>query len=225
MTEINYAKREAKDFTFAKRLFQIWALYCLILPFLKIFYKIEFQGKENVPKDRKFVCSANHISYFDPFITAIATGKSLAYMAKKELFEKQPMGIILDFLAAFAVNREKLEVSTIKTVKEVFKTKNWLLGIFPQGGIKRNHKIENINKGFAAIAKAAKVDVLPIAITGCEEYNWIPFKAKVVVKIGKPISHEQDVDAIIEQWSKSVAQMAGYEYIPEKQEKELTAIK
>ncbi len=222
MSETNYTKREAKDFTFTKRLFQLWAIYCVIWPILKIFYRVEIKGRENVPKDRKFVCSANHISYFDPFLTAWATGKSLAYMAKKELFETQPMASMLDFLAAFAVNREKLEVSTIRTVKEIHKTKNWLLGIFPEGGIRRNRKIEKINKGFAAIAKASKVDVLPIAITGCEEYNWIPFKAKVVVEIGEPISHELEIDEIIEKWGKEVARMANYEYCPETEAKELT---
>lgn len=225
MKEINYTKREAKDFTFAKRLFQIWSIYCIMWPFLKIFYKAEVRGRENVPEDRKFVCAINHISYFDPFIAAWATKKSLAYMAKKELFDHPMMALTMDFLAAFAVNREKLEVSTIRTVKEIHKTKNWILGIFPQGGIRRNRKIEYINKGFAAIAKASKVDILPVAISGCEEDNWIPLKGKVIVEIGKPISYNQEIEEIIEQWGKEVAKMAGYEYAPVKEAKDLVAIK
>ena len=115
----------------------------------------------------------------------------------------------MDYLGAFAVNREKLEVSTIKTVKEVFKSK-WMLGIFPQGGIRRNNTIEKVNKGFAVIAKAAKGDVLPLSSVGVEKYNWSPFKAKSKVQIGPLISHEHSQDEIIETWGKQVASMCHY---------------
>ncbi len=210
----NYARRCAEEFNFFRFLYQ--ALWCAFIatPIFWLFYKFEIRGKENIPKDRKFICAANHISHLDPFLVSIAVMKPIAYMAKKELFEDNGFFFTtnMDWLGAFAVNREKLEVSTIKTVKELYKT-NWLLGIFPEGGIKREKTIEKVNKGFAVIAKAAKWDILPISITGCEEYNWIPFKSKVIVQIGKPISYEASQDDIIESWAKEVAAMSNYEYV------------
>ena len=62
------------------------------------------------------------------------------YMAKKELFETPKLTWWIKRLGAFSVNREKPEISTFKTVKDVFKTK-WSLGIFPEGGIKNDKKI------------------------------------------------------------------------------------
>lgn len=177
--ERNYARRYANEFNLFRLIYQ--ALWCIFIaiPLFWLFYRFEIKGRENIPKGKKFICAANHVSHLDPFLVSIAVKKPIAYMAKKELFEDN--GLIfrlnIDWLGAFAVNRQKLEVATIKTVKELYKT-NWLLGIFPQGGIRRNHTIEKINKGFAVIAKAAKWDVLPISITGCEKYNWIPFGAK-----------------------------------------------
>lgn len=209
----NYARRYANEFNVFRFIYQ--ALWCIFIatPLFWLFYRFEVKGRENIPKDRKFICAGNHISHLDPFLMSIAVMKPIAYMAKKELFENKGfMETNMDWLGAFAVNREKLEVSTIKTVKELFKT-DWLLGIFPQGGIFRSRKIENVNKGFAVIAKAAKWDILPVSITGCEDYNWIPFKAKVIIQIGKPISHEISQDEIIETWSKQVASMSHYEYI------------
>lgn len=88
-----------------------------------------------------------------------------------------------------------------------------MLGIFPQGGIRRNMTIEKVNKGFAVIAKAAKWDILPVSIVGVEKYNWIPFKAKIKVRIGTPISHELSQDEIIETWGKQVASMCHYHFI------------
>lgn len=208
----NYAKRTANEFNFFKSCFQkIW-MYLLAVPVLFIFYKYEIRGRENIPKGRKFICTANHISHLDPFLVSLAVRKPVAYMAKKELFEGNKFFCYcMDKLGAFAVNREKLEVSTIKTVKEVFKS-SWMLGIFPEGGIRRDRTIEDLNKGFAVISKAAKWDILPVAISGCEEYNWIPFKSKVIVQIGKPISHELSQDRIIETWGRQVASMCNYKF-------------
>ena len=209
----NYARRYAYEYNTFRMIFQ--ALWCIFIaiPIFWFFYKFEIRGRENIPKSGKFICAANHISHFDPFLVSIAVRKPIAYMAKKELFENFGFFTLnIDWLGAFAVNRQKLEVSTIKTVKELTKT-NWLLGIFPQGGIRRNRTIEKINKGFAVIAKAAKWDILPVSIIGCEEYNWIPFKSKVIVQIGTPISYELSQDEIIETWGKQVASMCHYKYV------------
>ena len=103
-------------------------------------------------------------------------------MAKQELFktgnwkQKYITRNVLR-LGAFAVNREKLALSTIRTVKEVFKAK-FNLCIFPQGGIRKNRTIENINGGFIYFAKTNKIDIVPMGLTGFEEYNWKPFRKK-----------------------------------------------
>ena len=57
-------------------------------------------------------------------------------MAKQELFtdKNRILRFLVHALGAFAVNREKPELATFKTVKAVFNT-SWSLGIFPQGRI------------------------------------------------------------------------------------------
>lgn len=208
----HYSKRSAHEFNVFRRFFQYMWIYLICVPLFHIFYRIEVHGRKNIPKGERFIVAANHISYLDPFIVSYAVQKPVAYMAKKELFEESKFQTLcMDWLGAFAVNREKLEVSTIKTVKEVYKS-SWMLGIFPEGGIHKNKTIEKINKGFAVISKAARWDILPVSITGCEKYNWIPFKGKLIVKIGKPISHKLSQDEIIECWGMEVAEMSGYDF-------------
>ncbi len=214
----NYTKREVSDFTEGKYKFQLFGRWLVPNTLLPLFYKIEYIGRENIPSDRNFIIAPNHISYLDPFVVGEAVKKPIAFMGKKELFENKILAFLLDGLACFAVNREKLEVSTIKTALNVFKTNRWMLGIFPQGGIRRNRKIEKINKGFAVIAKQMKTDILPIGITGSEEYNWIPFKGKLKVAIGKPISFNQEYDEIIDEWGRKVAELINYEYIKDTQD-------
>lgn len=215
MKEKNYSRRYLKEFNFFRALVQFWAVFCICVPFWFLFYKIEIKGRENLPKKGKFILTANHISYFDPFLVFMIFCRPAAFMAKKELFETPGMRFWMDWLGAFAVNREKLEVSTIKTAKDVLKSRYWNLGIFPQGGIRLNKKIEGINKGFAYLAKMVGYDIIPIGLSGFEEYNWKPFQGKIRINIGKPIASSGEIDDIIDEWSKTVAELAGYEYVKE----------
>ena len=213
---INYAVKKKEDYNIWRSLFYWWADYCVSWPYLKLFYNMKVYGKENMEKGKRYILAANHISWLEPFVVAVSVHKRVAYMAKKELFEDKSTCRWVHWLGAFAVNREKLELATIKTVKEVFKTK-WWLGIFPQGKIIRQLPIGHVNKGFAAIAKAAKTDILPIGINGCEEFSKKLFGKQVTVKIGKPISYELDLEEIMIQWAKQVGELSGYGYAPEEE--------
>lgn len=205
-----YSRKYAKDFNILTRLYQVWAMI-LFWPFVILFYKVKVNKNKNFKK-RPIIIAPNHISYFDPFLATIAYGFGLAYMAKKELFEDSSyIAKNITRLGAFSVNREKLEVSTIKSAKEVFKAK-FSLCIFPQGGIRKNKRIEIINKGFVVLAKMVKVDILPIGLAGVEKYNWNPFKKAVItLNVGEPISYTEDDEVIIEKWRHQVANLTGYE--------------
>ncbi len=220
-TKKNYTSRKVSDFNQDKIDFQKFGRWLVIRVFAGLFYKIEYSGRENIPQDKRFIVAPNHISYFDPFLMGEATDRPIAFMGKKELFEvNELLSKTLDRLACFAVNREKLEVSTIKTALNIFKTDKWLLGIFPQGGIRRNKKIEKINKGFAVLAKQMKTDILPVSITGCEQYNWIPFAGKIKISVGEIISYDQEYEDIINEWGQKVADLSGYEYVKDNPKKE-----
>lgn len=207
----NYTRKHAKDFNILTKLYQFYALYMLFLPFSFLFYSIKLKKNPNMPK-APCIVAPNHISYLDPFLATLAFGLGLAYMAKKELFEESNyIAKNVSRLGGFAVNREKLEVSTIKSAKEAFKAK-FSLCIFPQGGIRKNKKIETINKGFVVLAKMVKVDILPVSLTGVEKYNWNIFKRqRIDIKVGNPISYLEDEEEIIKNWRKQVSEMSGYE--------------
>lgn len=207
--ERNYSRRYAHEYHIFRFGFQLFAV-SLAYPFLKIVYRIKAIGRKNLPKKGKYIYAANHVSMFDPLLVSYAVRRPIVYIAKKELFEKGKLAWWIKRLGALPVNREKPEIATFKTVKEVFKT-NWSLGIFPQGGIKENKKIENIQKGFAVIAKNAQADIIPVSIYGFEGYTKEPFSQNIKIVIGKPISHKLSNEEIIQQWSKQICDTTGFE--------------
>lgn len=221
--EKNYAKRYANEYHLLRALFQAFAVYIMSYPFLKLVYNIKREGTENIPKGGKYIYAGNHVSMFDPLMVSFAVCKPIVYMAKKELFEEKKLGWWIKRLGAFAVNRQKPEIATFKTVKEVFKT-DWPLGIFPQGGIKNNKKIENIERGFAVIAKHAHADIIPVSIRGFEGYTKKPFSQNIVIKIGQPISYQLTTEEIILQWSKQICDATGFENCMEQPQEEIEKI-
>ena len=214
--KINYAQKSASAFNILTRLYQYYALYILFLPLFGFtFYKFNIK-RNNELQNKQYIYAPNHISYMDVFLVNLAANRPLAYMAKQELFQTNSWlqcwvtrNILR--LGAFAVNREKVALSTIKTVKEVFRAK-YNLCIFPQGGIRKNKIVEKINPGFIYFAKVNKIDIVPIGLCGLETYNWKLFnKQKVDVVVGKPISYKLDEEEIVNEWCKQISELTGYE--------------
>ena len=213
---INFAQKKAKDFNILTRLYQYYTIFILFLPiFGTFFYKFKFNRNKKLDKKKLYIVAPNHISYFDVFIVNHAMKMPLAYMAKQELFKietklQRYVARNIYRLGAFAVNREKVGISTIKSAKEVFKA-NYNLCIFPQGGIRKNKTIENINEGFIYFAKTNKIDIIPVGIAGLEEYNWKLFKKKEVeINVGEPISWELDEKEILAQWCEQICKLTNY---------------
>ena len=211
-TSNKYFLREPSFFNRWRKLFLFLVTHVFYMIRYKLVYRLEVHGKENIPKDNNFIIAANHLSTLDPPLMCAIMDRGVAYMAKKELFENPFMRWWLNWLGAFAVDREKLGVSTIKTVKNIKQT-GWVLGIFPQGTRQESGEISGITKGFATLAKSTKCGILPIGITGTQEVKRIPFTGKIVVKIGEVIPYSDNAEETVEKWIASIEELTGFKYI------------
>lgn len=218
-TSNNHSLREPEFYNKWRSLFQFLITHVFYMIRFKLVYRLEVYGKENIPDDNNFIVAANHLSTLDPPLVCGVMNKPVAYMAKKELFENPFMCWWLNWLGAFAVDREKLGVSTIKTVKNL-KNTDWVLGIFPQGTRQEAGEISHITKGFASLAKSTKCGILPVGITGTQEVKRFPFSGKIIVRIGKMIPYTDNVTGMVTDWEKSIEDLTGFKYIEDEKVKE-----
>ena len=207
-----YSLRDAKFYNKWRRFFLFLVTHIFYMIRFKLVYRLEVQGKENIPETSDFIIAANHLSTLDPPLVCGIMDKGVAYMARKELFENIFMRWWLNWLGAFAVDREKLGVSTIKTVKTLKET-GWVLGIFPQGTRQEPGEISHITKGFASLAKSTKCGILPVGIVGTNEVKRLPFTGKIIVKIGQVIPYSNDVEDMVDKWGKAIEDLTGFKYI------------
>ena len=209
-----HAYRKPNFYNIWRRLFLFIVTHIFYMIRFKLVYRLEVVGKENIPQNSNFIIASNHLSTLDPPLMCAIMNRGVAYMAKKELFENPFMCWWLNWLGAFAVDREKLSVSTIKTVMSIKET-DWVLGIFPQGKREIDGKITQVTKGFASLAKSTKCDILPIGITGTQEVKRIPFTGKIIVKIGKIIPYSDNIEETVKKWGASIEELTGYEFLPQ----------
>lgn len=208
----NYTKRTASEFNIWRRIFQFFICKIFYMIRLKLIYRLKVEGLENVPKDNAYIVCPNHLSTLDPPMMVAIMPRSVSFMAKKELFDIPFIRWWIDWLGAFAVNRESLGPSTIKTVMEIKKSE-WVFGIFPQGTRGVPGTITGVNKGFAGLAKITKCAVLPVGITGTEDAKHLPFSGKVTVKIGQPIPYDENPDIVVQKWIEAIQELTGFEYV------------
>lgn len=207
-----YSTRKASQFNIWRSLFQLLVCKIGYMIRLKLVYRLEVHGLENVPKDNKYIVCPNHLSTLDPPLMVAVMPRSVSFMAKKELFDIPFLRWWIDWLGAFAVNRESLGPSTVKTVQEI-KDSNWVLGMFPQGTRGVPGEIKGVTKGFAGLAKLTKCDILPVGIIGTNEVKRWPFTGKIIVKIGKIIPYDKNTELVKDKWIEQIQELTGFKYI------------
>lgn len=211
-----YSSRKASQFNIWRTLFQLLVCKIGYMVRLKLVYRLEVHGLENVPKDNRYIVCPNHLSTLDPPLMVAVMPRSVSFMAKKELFDIPFLRWWIDWLGAFAVNRESLGPSTVKTVQTI-RESNWVLGMFPQGTRGVPGEIRGVTKGFAGLAKLTKCDILPVGIIGSNEVKRWPFTGKIIVNIGKPIPYDKNTDIVKEKWIEEIQKLTGFKYIEEEQ--------
>lgn len=154
-------------------------LCSIVAGFMKIIFRIEVKGLENIPKTGSAILCANHISNWDPVLLQAFIKRHIYFMSKEELFRVFFVGWLLKKLGAIPVKRTGSDLTAIKLS---FKTVNGgeMLGIFPTGQREKVKGEGEVKSGVGLIAGKTKAPVIPIHISA----SFKPF-SKVVLNIGR----------------------------------------
>lgn len=156
----------------------------------KCFFGLRITGGKNLPKSGPFIVVANHSSVFDGFIIASSIKPKITFMAAAYLFKTRFYRYILQGVDAIPVQRDGSDISALKKSIKVLKQGN-ILGIFPEGRMKKEEDSFSAKAGAAYLAIKINVPIVPIAIKGAGKAlpvgkKWPKF-SKIEVRIGKPI--------------------------------------
>ena len=182
MKEFDYSQvKHYKLYNFIKTIFR---------PLVKLVYKMQFKGLENIPSDgTRYIVAINHTCALDPVFAACPKQvPPLHFMAKVELFKNPIAAWFITHMYGFPVKRGKGDNSAIEYGEKII-NEGHVMAICPEGKrIKdKNGVPQRAKAGVAVIAKATNASVLPVAIC-CDG----PIKAgkHVTISYGKLITPE-----------------------------------
>lgn len=177
------------NFNFNK--YKEYKMYHILMPIClavcKTKMKVQYIGKENIPKEGGFILACNHVSNFDPIALGGSNVRPIHYMSKSELFKNPFVAWFLTHLNAFPVKRGQNDTTSIDYAENIIK-RGWVLGMFPEGTRNHSGKPGKPKSGVAFIAKATNADVLPCAIYSDSGYKS---GTLLTVRFGKLIKNEE----------------------------------
>jgi cytidylate kinase len=157
---------------------------------MRLMFRLEAIGSENVPAQGPVLLVANHSSVLDPPLIGGAANRQLTYLAKAELFEIPLFGALIRGLNARPIRREGADPGALRTARRVLDEGGALL-VFPEGTRGEEGVIRPAKPGAGLLAVSSGAAVVPVYVRGSGR-AWpkgrsLPRPAKVTVTFGKPL--------------------------------------
>lgn len=165
-----------------------------LTPLMRGIYRVDVRGAVHVPLGGPVVVAANHESLLDPFLLAAAIPRPIRFLAKAELWGVPLLHYVLDELEAIPVERGRSDVGAVASAVAALEA-GAIVGIFPQGGVRREGPWL---RGAARIALAAGAPLLPVRLLGTRTAlgpGTIGFPPLAVL-IGEPLEVTRAVPTI-----------------------------
>jgi 1-acyl-sn-glycerol-3-phosphate acyltransferase len=128
--------------------------------------RIRAEGRENIPSE---VCifAGNHSSNVDPPAVAIAIGRRIALLGKKEAFRIPVFGralLLAGFVPVDRSNREAAAASVEVAIRHLHQGISFL--VFPEGTRSPDGRLRAFKRGTFVMAIKAGVPVVPVSVVG-----------------------------------------------------------
>jgi cytidylate kinase len=170
--------------------------YPLAYLLCRILFRLQVVGRERIPAGEGAIIAANHVSYLDPPLIAVAVGRAIASVARHGLFDVPVLGRLIRWYGAFPVHQEAIDIGAVKESLKRLRQGELLL-IFPEGGRSADGRMQPPLPGVAMLALQAGVKVVPTLIEGPEQAlpvgaKWIRLRP-VKVTFGVPLKFSPPV--------------------------------
>jgi 1-acyl-sn-glycerol-3-phosphate acyltransferase len=166
----------------------------LIALFAKLLFRIEVQGRENVPAAGAFILAPGaHRSNIETFVVSIVTRRRMRFMGKDSLWKHAASDWFFSSLGGFPVHRDAADREALNQTLDLVQRGEAVV-MFPEGTRRTGPTIdaEHLRDGVAYVASRAQIPIVPVGIGGAERV--MPPKAKylrptkMVLIVGEPLS-------------------------------------
>jgi len=182
-------------------LFYWFLKWIAIGPLLRLVFRPQTEGAENVPTEGPAILASNHLSYADWLFMPLTLPRRVTFVAKAEYFTTPGVkGWFqrLFFSGAGQVPIDRSGASAAEgalTAAKRVLADGELFGIYPEGTRSHNGKLYRGKTGVARLALETGVPVIPVAVVGTDVVappgKTFGSFTRPVVRFGKPLDFER----------------------------------
>ena len=175
-----------------------WFLKWIALgPLLRLVFRPETEGIENVPDEGPAILASNHLSYADWLFMPLTLSRKVTFVAKAEYFTTPGLKGWLQKTFFSGAGQVPIDRSSgdaaagaLLSAKRVLGAGE-LFGIYPEGTRSHDGKLYRGKTGVARLAIETGVPVIPVGVLGTDQIappgkkfgRW----TRPVVRFGKPL--------------------------------------
>jgi 1-acyl-sn-glycerol-3-phosphate acyltransferase len=171
-----------------------WFCCFLCQWFSVLYFRVRCHGQRHIPAKGPVLIVSNHQSFMDPIFAGIALPREPSFMARDTLFRNRVFGPLIASVNAFPVRRGEADIGAIKESLRRLKAGATLV-LFPEGTRSPDGKIGPMLSGVGAIAKRARVPIVPTLVDGVfktwPRHQLLPRPGDVIVEYGPAIMPEE----------------------------------
>lgn len=142
--------------------------YCFVQTlcwfFVRLFYRVEARGLENLPRTGGALIVSNHVSYVDVVVLGVLSRRPIRFLSWEGFERQRFIRVITRMMGTIPVAEEKAKDAVIKASDAL--QAGELVCIFPEGSLTRNGSVLPLRRGFELIARRAGVPIVPVAMDG-----------------------------------------------------------
>lgn len=158
---------------------------------IRLYFRLEVHGRENIPRRGPFIISPIHRSYLDTPVIGAAIWRLMRYMGAEKMWTNRQLGWFLTAMGGFPVQRGAADREALKAALAVVERGEPLV-MFPEGTRQSGPVVSEMFDGPAYVSCRTGVPIIPVGLGGTERAmpkgkKYI-LPVKMVVVIGEPIA-------------------------------------
>ncbi len=156
----------------------------------RLVYRFRVRGDERIPTDGPAVLVCNHVSFVDAVLLMAASPRPIRFIMDHRIFRVPVLGWLFRLAKAIPVAPQKEDPATYAAAFEAAAAtlrEGDLVGIFPEGAITRDGRLQPFKGGIMKILEQARDDgvagvtIIPMALTNL----WGSFFSRIEVVDGE----------------------------------------
>lgn len=182
----------------------------LIGGLLRMLFRIEVRGLENLPREGGYIFAGNHLSWMDPFLMlAIAPAEPRIYfIGAREQMQTSKWRSFMTERVGGVISVDRGQGNAYRAIAgkvDQALAAGGVLGIFPEGTVSETEtgQLLPFKKGVGYFAAHSGVPVVPVAFSGTKE-PWL--RKRITMVIGEPIPGQTGGRDVADQMIKQTAE-------------------